>query len=237
MSQLENVTPELMMTEDNSHTLYIKALDETYHSTHGAVNESQHVYIQSGLLHKTVCQDHICVLEIGFGTGLNALLTLIKAEQLKKQIYYQTFEPYPISQELIQGLNYGKLLSNSDYNEFFLKLHHSDWNRKTQITDYFTLEKVAEKFGDKTLEHDDFDVVYFDAFAPNKQPEVWCKNNLKICFDALKRGGVFTTYSVQGIVKRNLISIGFDVTKIPGPKGKREILHAVKPMSDKREEL
>ncbi len=228
MTLSKNTRPTLLITEDQSHTLYIKEMDETYHSKHGAINESQHVYIQSGLSHKTSCQDAVNVLEIGFGTGLNALLTFIEAEQLQKKIYYQTFEPYPIPNHLVDVLNYGTTCNTSTAKELLQQLHQAEWNRKITLSDYFTIEKIADKFGNTPLQNNYFDVVYFDAFAPSKQPEVWSERNLKLCFDALKKGGIFTTYSVQGVIKRKLISIGFEVKKIPGPKGKREILHAIK---------
>lgn len=225
------MSEKIITTEDGSHTLYREDLEEHYHSTHGAIQESQHVFIEAGLRKAIHRNDPVKVLEIGFGTGLNALLTLKEALGLKKKIQYVTLEPLPVSEEAYQQLNYGSLLDLEDASTYLKKMHESAWNFPFYFTDYFILNKIQSKLEDAEFQDEVFDVVFFDAFAPSKQPEVWTLGNFSKIFKALKPGGILTTYSSQGQVKRTLKEAGFEFEKIPGPKGKREMLRATKPIS------
>ncbi|HKK09398.1 MAG TPA: tRNA (5-methylaminomethyl-2-thiouridine)(34)-methyltransferase MnmD [Bacteroidales bacterium] len=224
------MSEKLIVTEDGSHTLYLEDLGEHYHSTHGAIQESQHVFIESGLRQAISKKAPIKVLEVGFGTGLNALLTLSEAVSSKKKIQYVSIEPYPLKEEIYKNLNYGKLIEMKDADTYFQKMHQCNWNFPFYFTDYFILNKINSKLEDAQFQPEAFDLVFFDAFAPGKQPEVWSEENFAKIFAAMNPGGILTTYSSQGQVKRTLIAAGFEIEKIPGPKGKREILRAIKPM-------
>lgn len=217
-------TPTLRLTEDGSHTLYVPEIDECYHSTHGAIQESMHIFITSAL--NRCDKKEINVLEIGFGTGLNAFLTLIEAEKRQLRINYTTIELYPIPLENAMQLNYPKIVSR-DYQHDFELLHTSTWNIPVKISDQFTLTKLQADFTKINLQ-DPFDVIYFDAFSPEKQPEMWTEELFGKIFKITGENAVLTTYCSKGTVKRALISSGFTVKKIPGPPGKREILRAVK---------
>lgn len=215
-----------LITADGSHTLQSNRVDDTYHSTHGAANEAEIVYITHGLKFCfDTCQGPINLLEIGFGTGLNALLTAIEATRCQRKVTYYTLEPFPIDAETIRSLNYGDI-----YNEFpllFSNIHESPWNRPVEITPYFTLIKL-----DTTLQEVDFgcsmfQLVYFDAFGPDKQPEVWTDDLFAKVAAQMPEQGILTTYSTKGDVKRALKRCGFLIEKLPGPVGKREVLRAV----------
>lgn len=217
----------LKTTEDGSHTLYIPELDEHYHSTHGAVQESLHVYLEAGL-HRCN-KSEISLLEIGFGTGLNAFLTLLDTEKSSKTVKYTTLERYPVSLIDTKTLNYGKLLDPSQ-KERFIQLHSSPWEYWVQITPSFHLKKwqmdvsTLDKFQPEAL----FDVIYYDAFAPGKQPNMWTEKIFSRLYDLSNQGAILTTYCAKGAVRRMLQSAGYQVERLPGPPGKREILRAVK---------
>lgn len=221
---------KIIVTEDGSHTLYREDLEEHYHSTHGAIQESQHVFIEAGLRKVVNSNDSVRVLEVGFGTGLNALLAMKEALDLKKKIQFVSLEPFPLSEEVYRQLNYGSLIDLKDANAHLKKMHESAWNFPFYFTDYFILNKIKSKLEDAEFQDEVFDVVFFDAFAPSKQPEVWSLDNFSKIFNAVRPGGILTTYSSQGQVKRKLKEAGFELEKIPGPKGKREMLRATKPV-------
>ena len=211
---------ELLITADGSHTLYVPELNEHYHSINGAVQESLHVFINAGL--NFVSKDFIKILEVGFGTGLNALLSLIEAEKQNKKIYYESIEPYPIEPEIWQNLNYAT--KSADY---FVSLHTAEWNKEMKITEHFTLKKLNVLLNDyQTLQK--FDLIYFDAFAPDIQPELWSKAVFDKMYNSLNVGGVLVTYSSKGLVKQNLRDAGFTVTRLKGAGGKRHMVRAVK---------
>ncbi len=216
----------LFTTEDGSHTIYLPQLDEHYHSTHGAVNESKHVFIQAGL--EQVNADDPAVLEVGFGTGLNVLLTLQKSLINKQKFRYVALEPYPLEAHIFKQLNFGAVLEFEGAGAYLQKMHEVQWDFPVFITDDFVLHKLKHTLQDTSFMEDAFDVIYFDAFAPATQPEVWSTENFEKCFQALKPGGVLTTYSSQGQVRRNMQEAGFKTEKIPGPKGKREMIRAIK---------
>lgn len=216
---------QLYLTADGSHSLLSENFNVSYHSKHGAIQESQHVFINAGLLHRSKTKQVLNVLEIGFGTGLNALMTLQIAEQHQLKINYQTYEAYPISDTHVSELNYATQL---DIDPSILDhLHHCDWNTPHIIQPYFQFTKWLKRFEEIT-DKDQFDVIYFDAFAPNAQTELWEKPLLQKMYDALKPEGVLTTYCAKGVVKRCFKTIGFELESIPGPPGKREMTRVIK---------
>lgn len=207
-------------TEDGSATLFVPELNEHYHSVKGARTESQHIFIDMGLKASAAPQPR--VLEIGFGTGLNALLTLEAAEQEKRPVHYTGIELYPLAWEEVNALGY------SD-NPLFERLHTAPWEENVEISPYFTLQKIK---GDaNTVIHSSFSpsVVYFDAFAPEKQPEMWNEQLFRSLYVTMNTGGILTTYCAKGVIRRLLQAVGFRVERLPGPPGgKREILRATK---------
>ncbi|WP_418893672.1 tRNA (5-methylaminomethyl-2-thiouridine)(34)-methyltransferase MnmD [Limibacterium fermenti] len=211
------------ITEDGSHTLYVPALDEHYHSTHGALQEARHVYIDAAL-HR--CQKpHVRILEVGFGTGLNAFLTLLETEKRQQTAHYTSLELYPLSLQDARKLNFASLIA-PDRNDHFLQLHALPWDRAQAITPAFVLEKRQWDFSkpDSFCFDGLFDVVYFDAFAPDKQPGVWTQALFDKIYEACAGGAVITTYCAKGSVRRMLQAAGFAVERLPGPPGKREML-------------
>lgn len=215
---------ELKITEDGSHTLFVPGINECYHSTHGAIQESRHIFIEAGL--KQCLKTEICVLEIGFGTGLNAFLTLLESEGSRKRIRYTSLELYPVEVEKAMMLNFPAELA-SDKKDLFDKLHSSPWNVETDITPGFSLNKIEADFTGYVFEKD-FDVVYFDAFSPEKQPEMWSKELFERIYAHCNIGAVLTTYCAKGIVRRAMQEAGFRVERLLGPPGKREILRGLK---------
>lgn len=219
------INKELHKTADGSFTLRIHELDENYHSGHGALQEAKHVFIENGL--KTVELETIHVFEMGFGTGLNALLTLNDSLKNSTRIYYSGVEAYPVELEFINELNYGQYLEG--YNkDLFLEMHAKDWGQPVDLTPNFTFEKIHAKIEDYLAETEKFDLVYFDAFGPRAQGEMWELNILAKMYEMLKIGGVLVTYCAKGQFKRDLKSLGFEVQSLPGPPGKREMTRAVR---------
>ena len=219
---------ELTTTEDGSHSLFVPHLDEHYHSTHGAIQESRHVYIQAGF---NACNmQQVNVLEIGFGTGLNAFLTLLEAENINKQAHYTSLELYPLETESTKQLNYAQQLANNKNASLFMALHLAPWNKAVEITPAFILHKIETDFSEpNNLKTDKlFDVIYFDAFAPEKQPEMWSQAIFDKLFSLCNPNAIITTYCAKGVVRRMLQSAGFTVERLPGPPGKREILRGRK---------
>lgn len=220
---------EIVKTRDGSNTIFVPEFDETYHSTHGAIQESFHVFIRSGLKFKTELND-INVLEVGFGTGLNALLSFINSEKTNKNIKYTSIEAYPLKWDLLSKLNYIDLIFNGKYSATYKKIHTCDWESFYILSSFFTLRKQNVKLQDVSFDNE-FDVIYFDAFAPRVQPELWTDQIFTSMYKALKPGGVLVTYCAKGSVKRALKYVGFELQSIPGPPGKREMSRAVKPSS------
>ncbi|RLD34487.1 MAG: SAM-dependent methyltransferase [Bacteroidetes bacterium] len=215
---------KLTVTEDGSHTLYSPEVGEHYHSTFGAIQESEHIFIRAGLNPFIGQQEIVNIFEMGFGTGLNALLTCLRAEKAGQKINYYGLEASPISMKTAKTLNYHELL-NTDQN-LFLRFHQPD--NSIQISDRFFLEKKTNTMEQVILPDDHFDIVYFDAFSPEAQPELWTPEIFEKIFRAMKTGGILTTYSCKGIVKRAMKAAGFKLEKLPGPPGKREFLRATK---------
>lgn len=217
---------KVVMSKDGSSTIFWEEMDEHYHSIHGAIQESKHVFIEAGFnaIEHKAC---IHVLEIGFGTGLNALLTLIEAASQKKQIVYHTLEQYPIAIEHVKQLNYIEKI-DVKWNTLFDEIHESSWEQSHQLTDHFTFKKIKTNF----LNYRNipkFDLIYFDAFAPSSQPELWVPSIFQNMYNALLPGGHLVTYCAKGQVKRDLKQVGFEVVALPGPPGKREMTKAIKP--------
>ena len=212
-----------IVTSDGSLTLYIPEWDEHYHSKFGALEESNHLFINYGL--KEVGKKALKVLEIGFGTGLNAFLTCVVARDCGYNIYYETIEKYPLKEHELAMLDYSSLNNGKDA-QLFQKMHHSPWEREVLLVEGFQLIKRKLDLLDfKT--NLKYDVIYFDAFAPDLQPELWTEHVFSQLFAYMEKGGVLVTYSTKGTVRRALISAGFHVEKIPGPKGgKKENLRA-----------
>lgn len=215
---------ELKTTIDGSHTFFVPAIDETYHSSHGAIQESSHIFIEAGLKH--CMKTEINILEIGFGTGLNAFLTLTEAVKTNLKIKYTTLELYPINSEKAIQLNYPELLE-SEYRNLYEKLHTLNWEEEIQVNSNFSINKIKTDF---TTFHfnNNFDLVYFDAFSPEKQPEMWTQEQFEKIYNHSNNNAILTTYCAKGAVRRAMQTVGFKVERLPGPPGKREILRAIK---------
>lgn len=216
---------KLEQTADGSYTLYVPELDEHYHSVKGALTESQHIFIDMGLKHTHAPAPR--VLEIGFGTGLNAFLSLITADEMDKNVHFTTIERYPLSLEIIRQLDYPSIIQRGHEADYF-GLHEAPWEEDVALTPHFTLHKIE---GDFTCYQfpQGYDVIYFDAFAPEKQPEMWEQSLFDSLYKVLNEGGVLTTYCAKGVVRRMLQAAGFTVERLAGPPGgKREILRATK---------
>ena len=216
----------IITTEDGSSSVFVESLKQSYHSTHGAMAESQHIFIKDGLEYFHP-KKSVNILEIGFGTGLNALLTLKFVRQNNFVVNYFAVEKYPLNLEEVQKLNYASLLEEVNQ-EDFMKIHSCPWEEEIVLYDNFSLHKSLIDIRLMHLKENWFEVVFFDAFSPDKQPELWSESVFRLIYESMKKGGVLTTYSVKGDVKRALKSVGFAIEKIPGPKGKREILRAQK---------
>ena len=222
---------KIIITSDGSTTIHLPEWDEQYHSKHGAIQEAIHVFIESGFyffLEKNKIEE-ASILEIGFGTGLNAFLTSLEAVEKKLVIDYFGVEAYPVEIEEIKQLNYVDEVETpiSNKKALFNKIHSIEWEKKTKINSNFSLTK-QQLFFKEINEVDKFDIVYFDAFGARVQPELWTEEIFEKMYKALKQNGVLVTYSSKGSVRRAMQTVGFEVEKIPGPPGKREMLRAVK---------
>lgn len=214
----------IVTTIDGSHTIYNKSLDEHYHSTNGAIQEAELVYIQNALNHTN--KKDITLFEVGFGTGLNAFLTAISAVEQKRKIHYITIEKFPIQKELISELNYTSFFKD-EFKSFFSSIHSSNWGKEEIINEYFSILKIeADLLDFPQIPY--FDVVYFDAFAPNKQNELWNSQIFEFLYQNMNANGIITTYCAKGEVRRMMQQAGFTMERIPGPPGKREMLRGNK---------
>ena len=228
---------EVVITADGSSTIHLPDWDEQYHSKHGAIQEAYHVFIKQGLHHfissvpklqaYSKSFERISILEIGFGTGLNAFITLLEAEKLGVKIDYFGVEGYPVSTDEIEQLNYPKQLQAKKNEAFFNKLHQMSWEEKHVITKYLSLTK-EKKFFNEIEDVEKFNLIYFDAFGARVQPELWTESIFQKMYKALKPNGNLVTYSAKGSVRRAMQVVGFTVERLPGPPGKREMLRATK---------
>ncbi|MCM4160746.1 tRNA (5-methylaminomethyl-2-thiouridine)(34)-methyltransferase MnmD [Antarcticibacterium flavum] len=220
---------EIITTGDGSTTIHLPEWNEQYHSKHGAIQEAQHVFIEMGL-RKLLERDpaQISILEIGFGTGLNALVTWRFLKEHSIQVTYTGVEAYPIKSEEAVKLNFAEALKEHGAADVYNKLHTASWGEAATITPFFTLIK-QQKFFDQISDVEKYDLVYFDAFGARVQPDLWTAEIFKLMIVALKPGGILVTYAAKGSVRRAMQEVGFLVEKLPGPPGKREMLRAVKP--------
>jgi tRNA U34 5-methylaminomethyl-2-thiouridine-forming methyltransferase MnmC len=220
---------KIILTEDGSHSLFVEELDETYHSVHGAWNESLHVFIENGYK-KMKPEGELNILEIGFGTGLNVLQTAHQSEFDKRKVYIETLEAFPIPVEEHRKLNYSSIIKEKwkVETDYFLPIVDASWNKDIVIHPFFTFNKKEERLQDWLVKDRFFDCIYFDAFAPNKQDDMWSEELFKKMFLSLKPNGLLTTYCAKGSVKRMLKTVGFTIENVPGPPGKREMTLAWK---------
>ena len=221
---------KIVTTGDGSTTIQITDWNEQYHSMHGAVQEARHVFLKMGLdfwMNENPDQKTLHILEIGFGTGLNALLTLMHAEKSSVNLLYEGVEAYPVSSEELAQLNYLEAADAQAFEAVFEKMHQLPWEQTEIITEAFQLKKRKQTF--ETLEdQDQHNLIYFDAFGARVQPELWEEPIFQKMSNALKPGGVLVTYAAKGSVRRAMQAVGFKVERLPGPPGKREMLRAVK---------
>ncbi|MCI5081380.1 MAG: tRNA (5-methylaminomethyl-2-thiouridine)(34)-methyltransferase MnmD [Saprospiraceae bacterium] len=217
---------QIFETQDGSHSIFSEKYGVSYHSKYGAIQESQHVFIEAGLYHKGLEKKEISILEIGFGTGLNAYMTLLESQKRNFHIDYTAVEAYPIALAEAQQLNYPELLGESD-RTIYMQLHELPWGEKANLSSTFSITKWKKEFQELDFENT-FDIIYFDAFAPSAQPELWEEEVLEIMYKALRPGGVWVSYCAKGAVKRQLKALGFSVEALQGPPGKREMTRAQK---------
>ena len=215
---------EFVITQDGSYTIYLPEMDEHYHSVHGAIQESRHVFIKAGLEACAAQQPRI--FEVGFGTGLNALLTAIEAGKCGRKVSYTSVELYPLVLEQALMLNYGKILGEET---LFASLHNAAWNESAALNDWFGLKKIETDFASMPMGENEYDLIYFDAFAPNKQADLWQQEIFDRLFRSLRPDGIFVTYCAKGVVRRMLQASGFVVERLPGPPGKHEMLRGRRP--------
>jgi tRNA U34 5-methylaminomethyl-2-thiouridine-forming methyltransferase MnmC len=220
------VKREIITTADGSMSIRIPEMDENYHSSHGALQEAKHVFIEHGL-RAILEKKNIRIFEMGFGTGLNALLSAQEAIHLKKHIHYTGIEAFPVSVDMALSMNYEKFVA-ADVEAVFPALHLTEWGIAQHISPFFTLEKIQQKIEDYLPKAASIDLVYFDAFGPSAQADMWNVNVLEKMVDLLVPGGLFVTYCAKGQLKRDLKSLGFTVESLPGPPGKREMTRAWK---------
>lgn len=216
----------ILPTQDNSNTVFVEELNETYHSQNGALTESQYIFIDKGFKEATKDKNSLHIFEVGFGTGLNAILTLIEADKLNIYCTYHTIEAFPLEHEIINALNYKKLI-DVNYHDLFDLIHSSEWDSEIKINGNFLINKIhslLENFSPETK----YDLVYFDAFAPDKQPELWEEKIFKKLYESMNEKGILVTYSAKGDVRRLMTKIGFAVEKLEGPPMKRHMTRARK---------
>ena len=216
---------EIIKTLDGSTTIQLTEWNECYHSKHGAIQEAQHVFIKNGL--SLFENKHVSILEIGFGTGLNAFITLLEAKKMQQTIHYVGVEAYPISAAEVLDMNYVVELDATNESLIFDAIHQSNWEEKVVLNANFTLTK-RKQFFEEIEDEKKFDLIYFDAFGYRVQPELWSTEIFRRMFNALKLNGILVTYAARGVVKRSMIEVGFTVEKLAGPPGKREMFRARK---------
>ena len=216
---------EIIITSDGSTTIQLPDWNEQYHSKHGAIQEAYHVFLDTGFF--KIDLQEITILEIGFGTGLNAFITFLEAKKLQKKVNYVGVEAYPISMEEFQKLNYVSELKALEFQSVFDEMHRISWEKEHSISKDFQLLKRKQFFQD-IQDTAAFDLIYFDAFGAQNQPELWTEAIFLKMYKAMKKEGVLVTYSAKGSVRRAMQAVGFMVERLPGPPGKREMLRATK---------
>jgi len=216
---------EIIITSDGSTTIQLPDWNEQYHSKHGAIQEAYHVFLDTGFF--KIDLQEIAILEIGFGTGLNAFITFLEAKKLHKKVNYVGVEAYPVSAEEIQELNYVSELKALEFQSIFDEMHQASWEKEHSVSEDFQLLKRKQFFQD-IQDIAAFDLIYFDAFGAQNQPELWTEEIFLKMYKAIKKQGVLVTYSAKGSVRRAMQAVGFSVERLPGPPGKREMLRATK---------
>ena len=216
---------EIIKTLDGSTTIHLEEWNESYHSKHGAIQEAKHVFIKNGL--SLFDNNPVSILEIGFGTGLNAFITFLESEQKQQQIDYVGVEAYPVNADEVLAMNYVAELDVLEFDKIFQKMHKTEWDKKIEISSKFSLTK-RKQFFDEIDDFEIFDLIYFDAFGYRVQPELWSTEIFRKMYNSLKPNGVLVTYAARGVVKRSMIEVGFTVEKLAGPPGKREMFRASK---------
>ena len=216
---------EIVQTSDGSTTIHLPEWNENYHSKHGAIQEAKHVFIKNGFAQFN--QPTLSILEIGFGTGLNAFITFLEAQKSDTKVNYTGVEAYPVTFSEMGQMNYVKELQATDCESNFKLMHECDWNVNVKISNHFCLTK-RQQFFNEIVDFEAFDLIYFDAFGYRVQPELWSTEIFQKMFNALKTGGKLVTYAARGVVKRSMIEVGFTVEKLEGPPGKREMFRASK---------
>lgn len=216
---------EIIITSDGSTSIHLPEWEESYHSKHGAIQEAQHVFIKNGL---SLCKGQsVSVLEIGFGTGLNAFITFLESQKSNQNIDYVGVEGFPISAEEVLQMNYVNQLNANQFELEFKKMHQSDWEENVTISQHFRLTKRKQLFNEINCKNQ-FDIIYFDAFGYRVQPELWSVEIFTKMFEALKEGGILVTYACRGPIKNAMKEAGFQIEKLAGPPGKREMLRGWK---------
>lgn len=217
---------QLIETADGSKTLFIPEMNEQYHSVKGALTESNYVFLQQGFCAHP--SESLNIFEVGFGTGLNALITALEANNSKRRTYFVSIEKYPITQNEILALNYGSLFSKQA-TLLFQKIHNAEWNKEVSVSDYFSIQKINADLKTYNFPKDEkFDIIYFDAFGPDKQPNMWQNDIFLKIYSACRQDAIFVTYSAKGEIRRNLAACGFEMERLPGPPGKRQMLRGVR---------
>jgi tRNA U34 5-methylaminomethyl-2-thiouridine-forming methyltransferase MnmC len=216
---------EILRTNDGSTTIHLPEWDECYHSKYGAIQEAQHVFIKNGL--SLFPNKSVAILEIGFGTGLNAFITFLEAEKMNQTIEYVGVEGYPVAPDEVLAMNYVAELNAENQQVIFEKMHESNWEEKIVLNPNFSLTK-RKQFFDEITDLEQFDLIYFDAFGYRVQPELWSTAIFEKMYKALKKQGFLVTYAARGVVKRSMVEVGFTVEKLAGPPGKREMFRARK---------
>lgn len=219
---------EIILTKDGSHTVSVPGMNVSYHSLHGAIQESMHVFIEAGF-RQSPGHEILHIFEMGFGTGLNALLTFIEAEKIKQPVLYTSLELFPLNNNEIDQLNYCRQLTREDLEPVFHQLHSCEWEKQVRISDYFTLQKINASLSDENSPLSSIQpvhLVYYDAFAPAAQPELWTVAVFEKLYTLLAPGAILVTYCSKGDVRRAMQAAGFSIEKIPGPPGKREMVRA-----------
>ena len=218
---------QIIVTQDGSTSIFLPELNETYHSKFGAIQEARHVFIKNGL--SLLNDKSVSILEIGFGTGLNAFITFLEAQEKGLNVDYFGLEAYPVSFEEAMSMEYVTSLKDADFGqEAFELMHKSPWNVPVKIASFFNLLKLEKKFQDIN-DSNAYELIYFDAFGFRVQPELWSESIFLKMYTALRPGGVLVTYAAKGSVRRAMVSVGFLVERLEGPPGKREMLRATKP--------
>jgi len=218
---------EVVETGDGSKTIRIIDLEESYHSTHGALQEAIHVFIENGLKHTHLKQ--LNIFEMGFGSGLNAFLTAVNSKDLNIKTFYHGIEAYPVNSDEINALDYENLLDGEHFN-LYRQIQESEWEGSAYINEFFSVKKTNSKIELIDLENEFYDIIYFDAFGPRAQIEMWSVEIFAKMFKCLKAGGFLVTYCANGQVKRNMKEVGFTIERLAGPPGKREMTRATKPI-------